>query len=252
LIAKKAAPVKVAPLKIVAKKAPVKVSKSGVIPSKAIPYELAPALLDGTLPGDAGFDPCFLSTKSDLLADYFKRITGGSGPSDGLSWYRESELLHGRICMVAVVGFLWPGLFGTFAGNEWTGADAFSYTNALEAFSKAPSASLFQIFAFMSILEFRRINIILKDGASYRAGASQKWGQGGEGYWNPLGLNYTPEEYAEKEVQEIKHGRLAMIAFLGLVLQAKASGVGVIDQLAGAFVEPEYVAKAGYFIPEGI
>ena len=224
---------------------------TGVVPSTAIPGELAPALLDGSLPGDVGFDPCFLSTKADLLTNYFNGITGGQGPTDGLTWYREAELMHGRICMVAVVGFLWPGLFGTFAGNEWTGADAFSYTNALEAFDKAPSASLFQIGAFMGILEFRRINIILADGTSYQAGDSQKWGQG-EGRWNPLGLNYSPEEYAEKQLQEIKHARLAMIGFLGLLLQGNASGQGVIDQISGSFVAPEYATRAGYFLPEGI
>ena len=156
--------------------------------------------------------------------------------------------MHGRICMVAVVGFIAPG-FGTFEGNDWT--DSFSYTNPLEAAVKAPSASLFQIFAFMSILEFRRISIIQKDGSSYQAGDSQKWGQG-EGRWNPLGLNYSPAEYAEKQLQEVKHARLAMIGLLGLIFQANASGVSVVDQLSAAFVTPEYVAKAGYFLPEGI
>ena len=198
--------------------------------------------------GDVGFDPCFLSTKADLTANYFNGITGAS--VDGLTWYREAELMHGRICMLAVVGFIYPG-FGTFAGNEWTGADAFSYTNPLEAFSKAPSASIFQILAFMSFLEFRRIFNIISDGPGYMAGDSQKWGQG-EGRWNPFGLDYTPEEYKEKQLQELKHARLAMIAFLGVVFQANASGVGVVDQLSAAFVAPEYVSKAGYFLPEGI
>ena len=199
--------------------------------------------------GDVGFDPCFLSTKADLTANYFNGILGTS--IDGLTWYREAELMHGRICMAAVVGFIWPGLFGTLSGNDWTGPDAFSYTNPLEAFSKAPSASLFQILAFMSWMEFRRINFIKSDGSSYMAGDSQKWGQG-EGRWNPFGLNYSPEEYKEKQLQEVKHARLAMIGFLGLVFQANASGVGVVDQLSAAFQTPEYVAKAGYFLPEGI
>lgn len=158
--------------------------------------------------------------------------------------------MHGRIAMVAVLGFIIPG-FGTFPGNEWTGADAFSYTNPLEAIGSAPSASLFQIFAFMAGMEFRRIKIILKDGNSYQAGDSQKWGQG-PGRWNPLGLDYTPAEYAEKQLQEIKHARLAMIGLLGLIFQANASGVGVVEQWSTAFTTPDYVAKAGYFLPEGI
>jgi Chlorophyll A-B binding protein len=201
--------------------------------------------------GDVGFDPCFLSTKADSMAGYFNGLFSGNAPIDGLTWYREAELMHGRICMMAVVGFIWPGLFGTFGGNEWTGVDAYSATNPIEAMSVAPSAALFQIFAFMAGMEFRRINIIRSDGKNYMAGDSQKWGQG-QGRWNPLGLNYSPAEYAEKQLQEVKHSRLAMIGLLGLIFQANASGVGVIDQLSGAFTVPEYAAKAGYFLPEGI
>jgi len=83
------------------------------------------------------------------------------------------------------------------------------------------------------------------------AGDSQRWGQG-SGRWNPLGLNYTPEEYEEKQLQEIKHARLAMIGLLGLIFQANASGVNVVEQWSTAFQTPDYVAKAGYFLPEGI
>lgn len=207
-------------------------------------------MLDGSLVGDVGFDPCFLATKADTMANYFNGIFGNRVNVDGLTWYREAELMHGRICMVAVLGFIAPG-FGTISGNEWTGVDAFSYPNPLEAFGGVPSASLFQIFAFMSLLEFRRINIIIEQGSNYMAGDSQRLGQG-EGRYNPFNLNYTPAEYEEKQLQELKHARLAMVALLGLVLQANASGVSVVQQWSAAFTTPDYVAKAGYFLPEGI
>lgn len=279
-VVKKAAPVKKAAVKAV-KKAPAPVKKAvkavvkkapaakapakkatapakrvtasggGTIPSIAIPYEGAPALLDGSLVGDVGFDPCFLSTKADTVAaPYFNGIFNNEVSIDGLTWYREAELMHGRICMIAVVGFIAPG-FGTFEGNAWTGADAFSNTNPLEALGAAPSASIFQIFAFMAALEFRRINIIFQQGNNYQPGDSQRWGQG-DGRWNPLGLNYSPEEYEEKQLQEVKHARLAMVGLLGLLFQANASGVNVIDQLSAAFVIPEYIAKSGYYFPDGI
>ena len=222
--------------------------QGATVPSKAIPYETAPALLDGSLVGDVGFDPCYLSTKADGLGDYFSGLFGGNAPNDGLFWYREAELMHGRIAQIAVVGFIAPG-FGTFAGNEWS--DSFGYTNPLEALSKAPSASLFQIFAFMAILELRRVTIILEDGPNYKSGAAQKWGQG-DGFFNPFNFNYSPAEYAEKQLQEIKHCRLAMVGLLGLIFQANASGVNVVDQLSASFVYPEYVAKAGYYFPDGI
>merc|ERR1711879_222991 len=107
-----------------------------------------------------------------------------------------------------------------------------------------------QIFLFMSFLEIKRINIIMEEGEGYQPG-DLKIGQG-EGRWNPFGLNYTPEEYEEKRLQELKHCRLAMVGIFGLWAQAQASGVGVVEQLSKAFVAPSYYAKAGYFLPEGI
>ncbi|GKY95628.1 hypothetical protein MPSEU_000524100 [Mayamaea pseudoterrestris] len=237
----------------VRKAAPVPVRKpiasrqaTGTVPSSAIPGEFAPAALDGSLVGDVGFDPCYLSTKAPLLANYFNGIFQGEAPADGLTWYREAELMHGRICMVAVLGFIAPG-FGTL--GQISGIEAYSYKDPLVAFSQGPGAALVQIFLFMSFMEFRRIQFIREKGANYVAGASQNWGQGG---YNPFNLNYTPEEYAEKQLQEIKHARLAMVGFLGVVFQANASGESVVQQLGAAFTSPDYYAKAGYFLPEGI
>lgn len=195
--------------------------------------------------GDAGFDPLGFST-----------VAGGSwfdtpnGKIDGLTWYREAELIHGRIAQVAVVGFIAPGLFGTLPGNEWTGLDAYSNTNPIEAFSSAPGAALLQIAFFMAALEFRRVGIITEEGSNYQAG-DLRIGQG-PGRYNPFGLNYSEEQYATYQLNELKHCRLAMIGVFGLWAQNAASGVSVVDQLGAALTAPEYYAKAGYFLPEGI
>jgi hypothetical protein len=227
------------------------IAAASTVPSKALPFENAPGTLDGSLPGDVGFDPCFLSTKqADLMSNYFNGLFPDSNVDiDGISWYREIELMHGRIAQLAVLGCIFPG-YAHFAGDEAVGLDAFSYTNPLEAPDHIPVIGTIQILIFMVSLEFRRIRIISKEGSSYQPG-DFKWGQG-DGRWNPFGFDYTDEEYFAKQVQETKHGRLAMIAFFGLLLQANASGVGVLDQLGGAIVIPENVAKAGYFFPEGI
>jgi len=234
--------------KAAAKPAPVSIA---TVPSQALPFENAPASLDGSLPGDVGFDPCFLSTKqADLMANYFNGLFPDDDVDiDGLSWYREIELMHGRIAQLAVLGCIFPG-YAHFPGDEEVGLDAFSYTNPLEAPSHIPFIGTIQILAFMVCLEFRRIRIIRNEGSSYQPG-DFKWGQG-EGRWNPFGFNYSEEEYFDKQVQETKHGRLAMIAFFGLIFQANASGVGILDQLSPAFEVPEYYSKAGYFLPQGI
>mmetsp|Transcript_4137 Transcript_4137/g.9394 ORF Transcript_4137/g.9394 Transcript_4137/m.9394 type:complete len:269 (-) Transcript_4137:332-1138(-) len=217
-------------------------------PSQALPFATAPATLDGSMLGDAGFDPLGFSTTP--VGPWFEGDDGRLGQIGDLSWYREAELIHGRIAQVAVVGFIAPGLFGTLPGNEYTGFDAYSNTNPLEAFSQVPGAAILQIFLFMTYLEIKRINIIREEGSSYMPG-DLRIGQG-EGRWNPFGLDYTPEEYEEKRLQELKHCRLAMIGVFGLWAQALASGVGITDQLGAGLSTPDYVAKAGYFLPEGI
>jgi len=217
-------------------------------PSVALPFANAPATLDGSMLGDVGFDPLGFSTVP--VGPWFTGLEGRNGQLGNLAWYREAELIHGRIAQVAVVGFLAPGLFGTLPGNEWTGVDAYSNLNPLEAFSQVPGAAILQIFLFMTYLEIRRINIIKEEGEDYQPG-DLRIGQG-EGRWNPWGLEYSEEAYEEKRLQELKHCRLAMIGVFGLWAQAQASGVGVTEQIGSALVYPEYYAKAGYFLPEGI
>jgi len=217
-------------------------------PSQALPFATAPATLDGSMLGDVGFDPLGFSTTP--VGPWFTGGEGRNGQIGDLAWYREAELIHGRIAQVAVVGFLAPGLFGTLPGNEWTGVDAYSNLNPLEAFSQVPGLAILQIFLFMTYLEIRRINIINEEGAAYQAG-DLRIGQG-EGRWNPFGLDYSPEAYEEKQLQELKHCRLAMIGVFGLWAQAQASGVGVTEQIGAALTTPEYYGKAGYFLPEGI
>jgi len=231
--------------------APKKVSGSpsaaawaNAVPSLALPFSKAPGTLDGSMLGDFGFDPLGFSTVP--TGAWFLGEAFGSN----LKFYREAELIHGRVAQVAVVGFIWPGLFGTLPGNAWTGADAYSNTNPLEAFSQVPGLAILQIFLFMSLLEFRRIRIIQEEGPNYIPG-DLRIGQG-EGRFNPFGLNYSPQEYEEKRLQELKHCRLAMIGIFGLWAQALASGEGVIEQLRAGLTTPDYYAKAGYFMPEGI
>ena len=67
--------------------------------SAAIPFLNKPPALDGTLPGDVGFDPLGFSTTITEL--------GGD-----LNYVREAELMHGRQAMLACVGFVGPSLFG--------------------------------------------------------------------------------------------------------------------------------------------
>ena len=221
---------------------------TGGAQSAALPFTTAPVSLDGSMVGDAGFDPLGLSTAA--ASDRIKGI-GGQGfyEFSDLNFLREAEIMHGRIAQLAVVGFVAPG-FGTIAGNEQTGLDAYSYTNPLEASSHIPVSATVQIALFMGLLEIIRIRIVAEEGGNHIPG-DVRLGQG-EGRWNPFNFNYTPAEYEARQLNELKHGRLAMLGFLGVFFQAMNSHVGVVEQLGGAFAMPEYAAKAGYFLPEGI
>lgn len=177
--------------------------------------------------GDVGFDPLGLSTSP--ARPWFTGLDGHNGALGDLIWYREAEVIHGRIAQLAVLGFIVPGFY-TLPGNDWTGISAYSYTNPLEAFSNVPRLALLQIFVFMSFLETKRINIINEEGENYIPG-DLRIGQGEGERWNPLGFNYSAEDYEKKQLQELKHGRLAMLGVLGLWGQAQASGVGLAEQL---------------------
>merc|ERR1719183_1492302 len=151
------------------------------VQSVALPY--ATTTLDGTLPGDVGFDPFGLAATAPgcwFLGEKYKTIGLGT-----LTWYREAELMHGRIAQLAAIG-------------------------------SVPAQANWQIFAFATLLEGGRIRKIIAEGDAYVAG-DLGLGQGesnispfGDGRFNPFGFDYTPEEFAEKQLQEIKHCRLAM------------------------------------------
>lgn len=216
--------------------------------TRALPFGSSPDTLDGSLPGDVGFDPIGFSAQS--FSSFNNPLYEEGNFMTDLEWLREAELTHGRIAQLAVVGFIWPGLFGTFPGvEEFGGVDAYSELNPFAALTTVPESAIYQIVGGMAWVEWNRVERIREQGANRISGDI---GIGYPGGWNPFGLNYSPEEYAEKQLQEIKHCRLAMIAAFGLICQAVNSGTDVVSQLSPAFAAPEYAAKAGYFLPQGI
>lgn len=197
--------------------------------SIALPMDKRPKNLDGTRPGDVGFDPAGFSNNPPKGIGAMKGISG-------LKWYQESEIVHGRVAMLAVAGMLWPGWIGHLPGNPEYGVpvDAYAQLNPFTALSTVPAAGLYHISLTIFAIELWRIKNVLKgDKPAGYLGLGQK------GTFNPFGFNYSEEEYFEKEVQEIKHGRLAMIAAIGQLLQVKNSGLGITEYLSKAFALPE-------------
>ena len=214
--------------------------------SVALPFDKRPEFLDGTLPGDVGFDPAGFTNKLPR-----KWLIGGEERS--IKWYREAEIVHGRVAQLAVLGFLVPS-YVHFNGNPDFGvpADAFSELNPFKALTTVPEEGLWQIALVIFGIELARIKRVIR-------GEKEPGDLGlGQTGFNPFGFKYTPEEYREKQIQEIKHGRLAMFGALGCLLQTQASGTGPVQQLAAAFSFPDERAilngpgTLGDYFPPGI
>jgi lactate racemase len=157
-----------------------------------------PAHLDGSMPGDAGFDPLGLGVDPKRLA-----------------WYQEAELMHGRWAMAAVVGVVAAEAAG--AAPWWSAGGAASYA--------LPANALLAIqFAVMGVLELKRVNGFIATGES---GAWSSFP------FDPLGLQKDATRVAE-----VKHGRLGMLAFAGIVAQAVVYRVGPLLALRDHVEDP--------------
>lgn len=231
-----------------AKKIPVpKKNKGG--DALWLPNTTRPDWLDGTLPGDRGFDPLGLAKPGEFLqvdldgldqnlaknlpgqvvgkaATKAERVSSNSlQPYDevfGLQRFRECELIHGRWAMLATLGVL-VGEAST--GVSWVDAGKVELDGAQYLGFSLP----------FSISQLVWIEAILVGGAEiYRNGEldlEKRLYPGG--VFDPLKLASEDPERADRlREAEIKHGRLAMVAFLGFSVQAGVQSTGALGSLA--------------------
>ena len=65
------------------------------------------------------------------------------------------------------------------------------------------------------------------------ASIESKGGAPGDFGWDPAGIRpKSAERLAEYQLKELNNGRLAMIGIAGMSLQAYATGLGTVEQLA--------------------
>lgn len=135
-----------------------------------------------------------------------------------LLFYREVELKHGRVGMLASLGFLVGENFHPlFGGNiDVPGYVAFQQT-PLQTFWPAVVIAIaipetFSVFTF--------------DNPAYGGPWTMKKGRvPGDFGFDPLGLKpQDPKEFKEMQTKEINNGRLAMIAAAGMIAQELVSG----------------------------
>merc|ERR1712050_28437 len=126
---------------------------------------------------------------------------------------RATEIKHGRISMLATMGYITPEITGKFPGylspsNELAFSDI---PNGLAAVSKVPGAGWLQIIAYMGFCEF--------SGGfdDYKSGTPGDYG------WTVL-TSSDPEAKTKKLSAEIANGRLAMAAIMGMLFQDGLTG----------------------------
>lgn len=182
--------------------------------SPSLPFLERPAMLDGSLPGDRGFDPFNFSSDASALA-----------------WYRSAEIKHARLAMLAAVG--WP-IAELAHGSVASSLDLpETLLSTSELHGKVPSvlnggldqtAPLFWVAAIgaAAALEF----IETKRNDEGVAGEPGNFG------FDPLNLitsGSIKRQFFLKEA-ELFNGRLAMLAITGFVAQEFATNAAVIDQ----------------------
>lgn len=183
--------------------------------SKSVPFLDQPPALDGTMAGDVGFDPLgFTSYWADK--DWSQQIVPDiwldpeeRSPISTVEWMRECELKHGRVCMLATAGWVSVDAGLRFPGHTW--ADIPNSFEAHKACVENGSLGfLLFVVGFLEIL----FNTALFDQAKGSGRAP------GDFSFDPAGLGKNPATLQRYKVNEIKNGRLAMLAFSGLVTQA--------------------------------
>jgi len=179
-------------------------------PSNALPFLTAPACQSSGLPGaETGFDPLYFSDFMDI------------------KWLREAELKHGRVCMLATTGYLLQEFYSL---PNYPGYSA----NPVEAFSSVPSEGLLQIFVFMGWLEV----IGNKGKYTMMDMFEDKSRVPGDLGFDPLKFGENKETRARLEMAELKNGRLAMIAFSGMIHQTFVTGKPLFASLQEIFATP--------------
>merc|ERR1719198_379321 len=135
------------------------------------------------------------------------------GSVENFARRRATELKHGRISMLATMGYITPELTGKMPGylSPSAGLKFADVPNGLAAISKVPLAGWIQILAYMSYCEI-----------SQDQSAGSPSGRGDFGF--TVLTSSDPAEKTKKLQAEIANGRLAMMAIIGMFFQDGLTG----------------------------
>jgi hypothetical protein len=141
-----------------------------------------------------------------------------------IAFYREVELKHGRLAMLATLGFLVGENFHPlFGGNIDTPAIYAFQETPLQQFWPAVVAAI-AIPEVFSVFTFNSPSDYFKGGPSLWTMKDDH--MPGDLGFDPLGLKPTdPQEFKEMQTKELNNGRLAMIAYAGIIGKELLTGI---------------------------
>lgn len=198
------------------------------------------AYLDGSLPGDFGFDPLGLMDPE------------GPGGFIEPDWLVYGEIINGRYAMLGAAGAIAPEILGKLGLIPPETAVVWFKSGVIPPLGTynywADPYTLFVLeMALMGFAEHRRAQDYYKPGSmskQYFLGLEKfLGGSGNPAYpggpiFNFLGLGKDEKSLKELKVKEIKNGRLAMLAILGYFIQAMVTGKGPLENLLDHLADP--------------
>lgn len=196
--------------------------------------------LDGSLPGDYGFDPLGLSDPE------------GTGGFIEPRWLAYGEVFNGRCAMVGAIGAIAPEILGQLGlippetALPWFKTGVFPPAGTYDYWADPYTLFVFEL-ALVGFAEHRRFQDWYNPGSmgkQYFLGLEKYLGGSGDPAYpggpifNPLGLGKDEKSMRDLKVKEVKNGRLAMLAMLGYFIQAPVTGVGPYQNLLDHLADP--------------
>jgi len=189
--------------------------------SASLPWLPRPVNLDGSMVGDVGFDPFYLSSIPKDFSGFIQPPQWEEKSIPTLYWMREAELKHGRVCMMAWFGWVAAdGGFGfplRFPGEIYSVESIPTSYDAHDILVSQGSMGFLLLVAGLLEVCSGAVLVEVAKGDNDR--------EAGDFGLDPLSFlkGKSEEEVNRMKLRELKNGRLAMLAFAGVVTQ---SGLG--------------------------